>query len=293
MKTLKFLLYAVIAVACTVSLLCYYNDSHSIESPIVPSINVTDKEIEQIIDDAIENNNINFSKTTVDFSNKFVDNNSHTSTDDSLYKESSKTDTKSTDADPNCKICGGNIFYTCTSCGGDSLRVCSLCNGKKEACIICNGNGNIKCMGCAGLRRTCSICDGSGVTNCISCNGSGYSFCFSCRNTGTVECFSCIDGKATCSICANINQMSSEQIEQIIAQMEGNLQLDFDTSIYTNTNCSICHGNGRVTCNMCDGKGKFFSTRDSIDLGGGSSSYQISSTCKTCAGSGMMDCIYC
>lgn len=59
------------------------------------------------------------------------------------------------------------------------------------------------------------------------------------------------------------------------------------------TQCPICHGDGKSPCSGCDGLGKTYQTKDSVNFGYGSSSYEVSSSCRQCGGSGKTPCMYC
>lgn len=66
---------------------------------------------------------------------------------------------------------------------------------------------------------------------------------------------------------------------------------NFDSNM--KTQCPICDGTGKKQCTGCGGLGKTYQTKNSVDFGYGSSSYQVSSKCYQCGGSGLTPCTYC
>lgn len=68
---------------------------------------------------------------------------------------------------------------------------------------------------------------------------------------------------------------------------------NYTTRSTVKTTCSACKGSGSKICSGCNGAGKTYRTKNSVNFGNGAATYTVSSKCVQCNGNGTTTCIYC
>ena len=190
-------------------------------------------------------------------------------------------------------------FIECDACGGQGKFSCPSCDGTGDAvCTDCGGKGKVKCTSCGGSGRDDLSPFGGG---CIVCGGTGWSTCFSCAYAMCIDCYG--SGIQYCDKCGEKGKINNPNYHESPSEAGSALPYSNSSDIsYYNTDndypssieadCPMCD-KGERECSYCHGAGSTTETEYSIDLGSGSSSYNIEKRCRVCGGSGNMICGYC
>ena len=178
-----------------------------------------------------------------------------------------------------CEVCNGKGALICEFCTEGTIE-CSRCHGKTATeqfitvkvmedveyctvcghkrsetdvlCPTCNGTGRVPCHMCKGRGRlTCTQCGGRAYDPCPfagtgcsapGCDGTRHK-CPGCDENGLKDCAECEDGTEPCSpTCVHPGGSITTRNEEVEKQI--------DNPDY----CVSCSGEGRLLCNVCQGR---------------------------------------